>query len=237
LKGVQTDKIFDSSLFVTIRKRIGRTEFYLLNAKPIKRLSKEKDAQNISKKNDYESPPPPNKGKLYSDATVADQYITLMKLALYILLSTAMTFSSFKVSGQIDSIYDGRLGSTRYFKERNKVIYDNGADTHLSIDSVDQVGPLYIGAFICKKLNGIYIMYTYDLQRLNPRPEEKETLGDKFYRLTSVHWEQGYARAVDSKGNNILVNPNGKIRDEGPIPEFQGEIRGIRKIENLKLHF
>jgi hypothetical protein len=32
LEGFQTDKIFDSSLFVTIRKRIGKAEFDLLNA-------------------------------------------------------------------------------------------------------------------------------------------------------------------------------------------------------------
>lgn len=75
LKGFQTGKIFDSSLFVTIRKRIGKTEFDILNAKLIKSLSKEKDAQNISKKNDAENHPP-NKGKLQADATVADQYIT-----------------------------------------------------------------------------------------------------------------------------------------------------------------
>jgi len=75
LKGFQIEKIFDSSLFVTIRKRIGKTEFDLLNSKLIKSASKKSDAKNISKKSDDESHPP-NKGKLQADATVADQYIT-----------------------------------------------------------------------------------------------------------------------------------------------------------------
>jgi hypothetical protein len=35
LNGFQTEKIFDSSLFVTFRKRIGKGEFDLLNAKLI----------------------------------------------------------------------------------------------------------------------------------------------------------------------------------------------------------
>lgn len=75
LEGFQTKKIFDSSLFVTIRKRIGKTEFDILNAKLIKSLSHKKDTQNKSKKNEDENLPP-NKGKLQADATVADQYIT-----------------------------------------------------------------------------------------------------------------------------------------------------------------
>ena len=50
LEGFQTDKIFDSSLFVTIRKRIGKSEFDLLNANLIKSLSHKQDAQNNSKK-------------------------------------------------------------------------------------------------------------------------------------------------------------------------------------------
>lgn len=72
LEGFQTDKIFDSSLFVTIRKRIGKAEFDLLNAKLIKSLSHKKDVQNNSKKT-ADKIDPPNKGKLQADATVADQ--------------------------------------------------------------------------------------------------------------------------------------------------------------------
>jgi hypothetical protein len=75
LKEFQTKKIFDSSLFVTIRKRIGKTEFDVLNASLIKSLSAKADKKNFSKKSDSEKHPP-NKGKMQADATVADQYIT-----------------------------------------------------------------------------------------------------------------------------------------------------------------
>lgn len=75
LKEFQTKKIFDSSLFVTIRKRIGKAEFDILNASLIKSLSVKTDNRNVSKKNDGDNFPP-NKGRLQADATVADQYIT-----------------------------------------------------------------------------------------------------------------------------------------------------------------
>lgn len=58
LKGFQTEKVFDSSLFVTIRKRIGKNEFDQLNEKLIKNLSDKKDAKNIAKKNENDSHPP-----------------------------------------------------------------------------------------------------------------------------------------------------------------------------------
>jgi hypothetical protein len=63
LKEFQTKKIFDSSLFVTIRKRIGKAEFDVLNASLIKSLSTKTDTRNISKKNDNDNFPP-NKGRL-----------------------------------------------------------------------------------------------------------------------------------------------------------------------------
>ena len=75
LKEFQNKKIFDPSLFVTIRKRIGKTEFDKLNIALIKSLSNKTDIKNISKKNDSDNTPP-NKGHLQADATVADQYIT-----------------------------------------------------------------------------------------------------------------------------------------------------------------
>jgi hypothetical protein len=75
LKAFQTKKIFDSSLFVTIRKRIGQNEFDKLNVELIKSLSNKVDQKNISKKQDSDNFPP-NKGHLQADATVADQYIT-----------------------------------------------------------------------------------------------------------------------------------------------------------------
>jgi len=98
LKEFQTKKIFDSSLFVTIRKRIGKTEFDILNTSLIKSLSAKVDKRNISKKNDTDNFPP-NKGKLQADATVADQYITYPTDAK--LLNTARR----KLDVMIDKMY------------------------------------------------------------------------------------------------------------------------------------
>jgi hypothetical protein len=75
LKGFQTKMIFDPSLFVSIRKRIGKKEFDALNVQLIKSLSNRTDQKNIDKKSDSDKYPP-NKGKMQADATVADQYIT-----------------------------------------------------------------------------------------------------------------------------------------------------------------
>jgi hypothetical protein len=75
LKAFQPDAIFDSSLFVTIRKRLGKEGFDELSEYLVKTLSAQKDKQNKTKKKDGNDLPP-NKGKLQADATVADQYIT-----------------------------------------------------------------------------------------------------------------------------------------------------------------
>ena len=99
LEGFQTDKIFDSSLFVAIRKRIGKTEFDLLNAELIKSLSHKKDARNSSKKGG-DKKHPPNKGKLQADATVADQYITFPTDA------KLLNSSRKKLDEMIDKLYD-----------------------------------------------------------------------------------------------------------------------------------
>lgn len=98
LEGFQTDKIFDSSLFVTIRKRIGKAKFDILNASLIKSLSAKADKRNISRKNDTDNFPP-NKGKLQADATVADQYITFPTDAK--LLNSGRK----KLDEMIDSLY------------------------------------------------------------------------------------------------------------------------------------
>lgn len=74
LAAFQTEPIFDSSLFVTIRKRLGEEGFNELNEYLIKSLSANQDKRNIAKKKD-ENDTPPNKGKLQADATVADQHI------------------------------------------------------------------------------------------------------------------------------------------------------------------
>lgn len=63
----QTKKVFDPSLFVTIRKRLGKAVFEKLNIELIKSLSDKVDTQNKSKKSDSDDFPP-NKGKLQADA-------------------------------------------------------------------------------------------------------------------------------------------------------------------------
>lgn len=77
LKGFCSKPIFDASLFVEIRKRIGASTFDKLNTDLIKSVSQSEDEKQQSKKNTHKnSALPPNKGKLQMDATVADQYIT-----------------------------------------------------------------------------------------------------------------------------------------------------------------
>ncbi|UAM96811.1 IS5 family transposase [Polaribacter litorisediminis] len=75
LKGYNPHPVFDPSLFVEIRKRIGIDSFDKLTTELIKSSSASSDNKHIAKKKD-EDEHPPNKGKLQMDATVADQYIT-----------------------------------------------------------------------------------------------------------------------------------------------------------------
>ena len=84
LKGFSADPIFDASLFVELRKRIGTTTFDKLNVDIIKSVSEQKDEKHLKKQlqnktnqeDNNTQQPPSNKGKLQIDATVADQYIT-----------------------------------------------------------------------------------------------------------------------------------------------------------------
>ena len=74
-----TEPVFDPSLFVEIRKRVGKEVFDELNEMLIESATMKKTKKGIKKKKkedreDGENDPP-NKGKLQVDATVADQYI------------------------------------------------------------------------------------------------------------------------------------------------------------------
>lgn len=112
LKEFQTDKIFDSSLFVTIRKRIGKTQFDTLNVKLIKSLSAKADKKNNAKKSESQNHPP-NKGKLQADATVADQYITFPTDA------KLLNSSRKKLDEMIDKLYcyhDKKITKPRTYK-------------------------------------------------------------------------------------------------------------------------
>jgi len=71
LKGFSIAPVFDPSLFVEIRKRVGAELFDVLNADLITSISSKEDAKH-HKKHDGDSN---NKGKMQADATVADQYI------------------------------------------------------------------------------------------------------------------------------------------------------------------
>jgi len=92
LAGFKNEPIFDPSLFVEIRKRIGAESFDALNVALIQSVSKAEDSKYVSKNKNQDKnkdsdntgvddnidglkPVIPNKGKLQIDATVADQYI------------------------------------------------------------------------------------------------------------------------------------------------------------------
>lgn len=71
--------VFDASLFVEIRKRIGHRQFDELSRELIASFSKKEDEKHTGKgkgKKKQAEGEPKNKGRLQIDATVADQYIT-----------------------------------------------------------------------------------------------------------------------------------------------------------------
>lgn len=76
LKEFMVDPVFDPSLFVEIRKRVGHKEFDSLSADLIRTVKGKKDGAHNKKQKKADSDEPSNKGKLQADATVADQYIT-----------------------------------------------------------------------------------------------------------------------------------------------------------------
>ncbi len=77
LEEFNPDPVFDPSLFVEIRKRIGHRQFDELNRDLIKSFSKKEDKEHTGKgKKKREEKEPKNKGRLQIDATVADQYIS-----------------------------------------------------------------------------------------------------------------------------------------------------------------
>ncbi len=76
LKEFNPHPVFDPSLFVEIRKRLGNEAFDFLNIELINSVNQQEDKKHNEKKNDDQESDPPNKGQLKADATVADQYIT-----------------------------------------------------------------------------------------------------------------------------------------------------------------
>lgn len=76
LKEFNPYPVFDPSLFVDIRKRVGAEIFDALNVDLIKSVDEQEDKKHNAKKKDNNINTPKNKGKMQADATVADQYIT-----------------------------------------------------------------------------------------------------------------------------------------------------------------
>jgi IS5 family transposase len=105
LKEFTPHPVFDPSLFVEIRKRVGHKQFDSLNADLIRSVSKEKDKRHNKKKKD-DRDEPKNKGKMQADATVADQYIT------YPTDNGILNESRQKCEKLIDKLYelDGKKG-------------------------------------------------------------------------------------------------------------------------------
>jgi len=106
LKGFTVDPVFDPSLFVQIRKRVGRKVFDSLNADLIRSVTGEKDKRHNKKNKKEDGDEPKNKGKMQADATVADQYIT------YPTDNGILNESRKKCEKLIDKLYelDGKQG-------------------------------------------------------------------------------------------------------------------------------
>ena len=77
-KSFQMNKAFDSSLFVALRKRMGKQEFDKMNLAIIRKVEAKTSLKRKKKNDDEPALPPknqPKKGKLKIDATVCDQMI------------------------------------------------------------------------------------------------------------------------------------------------------------------
>lgn len=84
LKKFIVEPVFDPSLFVEIRKRIGKESFDELNEMLIKSATRKEDKKHKSnpKKKD-EDGEVINKGKMQADATVADQALSFRQIQIY----------------------------------------------------------------------------------------------------------------------------------------------------------
>ena len=110
LKEFTVEPVFDPSLLVQIRKRVGRKVFDSLNADLIRSATGEKDKRHNKKNKKDDGDEPKNKGKLQIDATVADQYIT------YPTDNGILNESRKKCEMLIDTLYD--LGGKQGVKPR-----------------------------------------------------------------------------------------------------------------------
>lgn len=101
LKEFTTEPVFDPSLFVEIRKRIGKETFDKLNEMIIETVSGKSDKKHNKKaQGKTGNDTPKNKGKLQIDATVADQYIK------YPTDTDLLNISRKKLEEMIDQLYE-----------------------------------------------------------------------------------------------------------------------------------
>lgn len=116
LEEFDPNQVFDPSLFVEIRKRIGHEQFDQLNVALIKSSSHVQDQKhNQSPKKKDDQGNPKNKGWLQMDATVADQYIT------YPTDPGILNECREKSEGMIDKLYriNGKKGTKPRTYRRN----------------------------------------------------------------------------------------------------------------------
>ena len=106
LREFTIDPVFDPSLFVEIRKRGGYELFDTLTTDLIRSVREKKDSKHNKKKKKDDGDEPKNKGKMQTDATVADQYIT------YPTDNGILNESRKKCEKLIDKLYeaDGKQG-------------------------------------------------------------------------------------------------------------------------------
>ena len=122
LKEFNPHPVFDPSLFVDIRKRVGTDIFDSLNVELIKSVSEKEDKKHNDKKKNNKSNAPKNKGKMQADATVADQYIT------YPTDNGILNESRKKCEKIIDNLYEhnGKQGEKpRTYRRKTDTAYLN----------------------------------------------------------------------------------------------------------------
>ena len=166
LKGFTTKPVFDPSLFVEIRKRIGSEIFDQLTIQLIQSLEPKRA---LNSDEDKEDNPPKNKGKLQMDATVADQAIS------YPTDSNLLNTSRKKCEAIIDFLYelDGKKGTKpRTYRKKLDKAFLNYAKKKRKSKQIHRT--------MCRKL----------LEGLKRNLGHINTMLDKFEVFPLIHFDQ-----------------------------------------------
>lgn len=224
LKGFSSEPIFDPSLFVTLRKRIGATTFDTLNADLIKSISdpKDKGHQKKGNQNDQDNLPA-NKGKLQMDATVADQYIT------YPTDSKILNSSREQSQKMIDKLYllTGKKGikPRTYRRKLDTAFLDYSKKKHKTNAHHRKMNRKLLEA-LKRNLNHIHILLDFFEAKKSPFPlnhKEQKML----WVITQVYQQQ-----------NDMYQDNTKRCDDRIVSIFQPHVRPIvRGKEKAKVEF